>query len=71
MTLLEQVRLDDRKFQFWTGFSNYGTFKAFLKRCLTTSMEGVGAIGRMRDTGEVVKRFQRILTSRKQIKQPS
>ena len=34
-------------------------------------MEGVGAIGRMRDTGEVVKRFQRILTSRKQIKQPS
>ena len=51
--------------------ANYGTFKAFLKLCLSTSMEGVGAIGRMRDTGDVVKRFQRILTSRKQIKQPS
>ena len=41
--LLEQVRLDDRKFQFWTGFPNYETFTA-----LFHYLEGVGAIGRMR-----------------------
>ena len=35
--LLEEVRLDDRKFQYWTGFPNYGTFKA-----LFTYLEGVG-----------------------------
>ena len=55
--LLEQVRLDDRKFQFWTCFPNYEAFKA-----LFNYLEGVGARGRMRDTGEVVKCFQRILT---------
>ena len=41
--LLEQVRLDDRKFQFWTEFPNYETFMALLNY-----LEGVGAIGRMR-----------------------
>lgn len=55
--LLEQVRLDDRIFQFWTCFPNYEAFKT-----LFNYLEGVGAIGRMRDTGEVAKCFQRILT---------
>ena len=41
--LLDQVRLDDRKFQFWTGFPNYEIFTA-----LFNYLEGVGAIGRMR-----------------------
>ena len=41
--LLEQVRLDDRKFQFWPGFPNYETFTA-----LFNYLEGVGARGRMR-----------------------
>ena len=41
--LLGQVRLDDRKFQFWTGFPTYETFTA-----LFNYLEGVGAIGRMR-----------------------
>ena len=41
--LLEQVKLADRKFQFWTGFPNYETFKA-----LFNYLEGVGVIGRMR-----------------------
>ena len=26
--LVEEVRLDDSKFQYWTGFPNYGTFNA-------------------------------------------
>lgn len=41
--LLDQVRLDDRKFQFWTGFPNYEIFTA-----LFNYLEGVGAMGRMR-----------------------
>ena len=41
--LLEEVRLDDSKFQFWTGFPNYGTYKA-----LFNYLEGVGALGKMR-----------------------
>ena len=41
--LLENVRLDDKKFQFWTGFPNHGTFKA-----LFNYLESVGALGRMR-----------------------
>ena len=36
-------RLDERKFQFWTGFPIYETFRA-----LFNYLEGVGAIGRMR-----------------------
>lgn len=41
--LLDQVRLNDRNFQFWTGFPNYETFTA-----LFNYLEGVRAIGRMR-----------------------
>lgn len=26
--ILENIKLDDKKFQFWTGFPNYATFKA-------------------------------------------
>ncbi|KAL9978094.1 hypothetical protein ACROYT_G015575 [Oculina patagonica] len=41
--LLEDLKLDDKKFQFWTGFPNYGTFKA-----LFDYLESVGALGRLR-----------------------
>lgn len=26
--ILENIKLDDKRFQFWTGFPNYATFKA-------------------------------------------
>ncbi|KAL9982931.1 hypothetical protein ACROYT_G005046 [Oculina patagonica] len=41
--LLEDLNLDDKKFQFWTGFPNYGTFKA-----LFDYLESVGALERLR-----------------------